>query len=474
MPCSVILPAGYGKTELLAEVSIRVAAERQVLILTHTNAGVAALRTRLHRKNAIGPISVTTISALAERLVHSYPAICGYVVAPDVKEDYQVKHLCASRFFRSEIGQRVAASSWGHVLVDEYQDCSRSQHDMIFSLSEVVPVMVVGDPLQAIFDFQSEALVDWDSLISDFPLTVVTAEPRRWLNSNPGLGHELERLRSQIIAGSPIDLRSYKHITHETYHRKFVARLSETVHRLPGQSVIIHPGRSQYQSIKLASGMKNRFTVVEQRAMPALRALSLGLDVSDGNQTVGLVLKAAGEGLANLGAAKAKLAKIAAGERPKTQQTTSTFAVASAGIRCADNPEPGAIAALVEELLLLDGLTVSRRQFWSDFLEMLRMAKRSAVSYEEAFEALRSKRQRSVLRPTDDIVARPLMVKGLEFPNVLVLEGDRFGTRELYVAATRASSSLVIASASPILRPSDVDSSRRRVSGPATEQGQLL
>ena len=66
-----------------------------------------------------------------------------------------------------------------------------------------------------------------------------------------------------------------------------------------------------------------------------------------------------------------------------------------------------------------------------DLKETLRLAAYSRITYTEAFETLRSKRQRSTNRPAGDIVARPVLVKGLEFNNVLVLEADKLGTREL-------------------------------------------
>lgn len=474
MPCSVVLPAGYGKTELLSNIAIRASSKQGVLILTHTNAGVSVLRGRLYRKNAKGDISVTTISSFAERIVHSYPEICAYEAEADSVEDYQAKHQCSSRFLRSDIGRRIVKSSWSHVLVDEYQDCSLSQHDMILALSEVLPVLVVGDPLQGIFDFQSESVVDWDSLPSEFPLVTVNSAPRRWETTNPGLGADLERLRQQIIDRSPIDVRTFSNINFAEYDRRFVSRLSRTTHELPGQSVIIHPGMTQQQSVNLARGMKNRFTAIEQRSMQSLRELCSDLESAEGDDTVGLVLDAAQRGLANIGPGKDKLSKIAAGQRPVTRETAAAFGIASAGIRCAEDPRPRSISDLVEAILAFEGITNPRRQFWSDLLEVLRIADRSGVSLLDAFEGLRSKRQRSFLQRSDDIVARPLMVKGLEFANVLILEGGRFGTRELYVAATRACTSLVVAAKSPILRPWDVDRSKNRDAKSETKQGRLL
>jgi hypothetical protein len=41
--------------------------------------------------------------------------------------------------------------------VDEYQDCSLDQHELICLLSEILPCRILGDPLQGIFSFTNGA-----------------------------------------------------------------------------------------------------------------------------------------------------------------------------------------------------------------------------------------------------------------------------------------------------------------------------
>ncbi len=45
------------------------------------------------------------------------------------------------------------APSYRFAVVDEYQDCGKSQHALVVAVSEAVAVAVFGDPLQSIFDF---------------------------------------------------------------------------------------------------------------------------------------------------------------------------------------------------------------------------------------------------------------------------------------------------------------------------------
>ena len=46
-------------------------------------------------------------------------------------------------------------------------------------------------------------------------------------------------------------------------------------------------------------------------------------------------------------------------------------------------------------------------------------------------------------------ISRPFLIKGLEFENAVILDADCFSAKQLYVALTRGSRSLVILSNEP-------------------------
>ena len=71
---TVTAPAGCGKTHLVAEALRRHDAAKPILILTHTNAGVAALRGRLD-KAGVPPRAyrLATIDGWAMRLIGTFP-----------------------------------------------------------------------------------------------------------------------------------------------------------------------------------------------------------------------------------------------------------------------------------------------------------------------------------------------------------------------------------------------------------------
>lgn len=76
---SITAPAGCGKTELITRSLAGRSPGKPVLILTHTNAGVAALRARLKKANISGAAyRLSTIDGFAMRLIGKFPARSGH------------------------------------------------------------------------------------------------------------------------------------------------------------------------------------------------------------------------------------------------------------------------------------------------------------------------------------------------------------------------------------------------------------
>jgi len=75
----VVAPAGCGKTQLITDALTRHAGPKPVLILTHTNAGVVALRARLDKAGAKpAAYRLSTIDGWAIRLITTFPQRAGH------------------------------------------------------------------------------------------------------------------------------------------------------------------------------------------------------------------------------------------------------------------------------------------------------------------------------------------------------------------------------------------------------------
>jgi AAA domain len=161
---SVTVPAGSGKTELIAATVAKIAAEDGgVLVLTHTHAGVDALRRRMRRLGVPKErITVRTIDSWSFDLIRHYPQLAELrVPAVPVWGNAPQYHKAAMRAARSTAVRRMLRVSHRLVLVDEYQDCLIDQHNLVLGLREAVPTAVFGDPLQRLFNFGHNRPVSW-------------------------------------------------------------------------------------------------------------------------------------------------------------------------------------------------------------------------------------------------------------------------------------------------------------------------
>ena len=112
----------------------------------------------------------------------------------------------AARFLATRAGRAVIADSYGGLYVDEYQDCTQYQHGLIRELAEVLPTRLLGDPMQAIFDFAGEPLVNLDAFDGGFERLDDLTFPWRWA-TNPQLGEWLLDARRFLLAGRDPDFR---------------------------------------------------------------------------------------------------------------------------------------------------------------------------------------------------------------------------------------------------------------------------
>src|SRR5690606_23981205 len=198
-----VAAAGCGKTELLAQLVADHRSGRQ-LVLTHTHAGVAAIKKRLASMRVPhDKFHLDTIAGWCLRYGAAYPTISGCRPGAEADPDWTAAYPGAEKVCRTALGKRVLSESYNGVLVDEYQDCSLKQHALVRALAECIPCRGVGDPLQTIFGFREDPVVPWATIQSDFEvLADALTEPWRWRREgrNAALGEWLVGARQQLEA----------------------------------------------------------------------------------------------------------------------------------------------------------------------------------------------------------------------------------------------------------------------------------
>lgn len=166
----ITAPAGHGKTEMVADLVGFLAGKQ--LILTHTNAGVDAIKKRMIKRH-LKPnrYTVLTIAAFCSKWSCSYhwtakiDATLSPMKPKEKQAYYSQLYTGAMELFSHPWVGSVLKNSYSGIIVDEYQDCTLKQQTLIVELNRYLPVRVFGDPLQGIFGFK-EPIVKW----GDIPL----------------------------------------------------------------------------------------------------------------------------------------------------------------------------------------------------------------------------------------------------------------------------------------------------------------
>lgn len=450
----VIAPAGYGKTHLIA-MAVKVGVHRQ-LILTHTFAGVNSIKTKM---SALGvPPSryqIDTIASWSLRLCLAYPKNSGWKIENPTGNQWSTLYECCSNLLKNEFVRRVVKATYAGVYVDEYQDCSDLQHALVCTLAEVLPSRILGDPMQAIFDFDGSKLVDWDANIyPHFACLGQLEKPWRWDNAGqPLLGAWLKAARKSLEQGQKIDLinglptcvkRAY---TDAQYlPSKQYAILCE--HLGNTASVIALLGGDQVSKSKthrLARTMAGRFSSLEEVEGKALFSFVKKLDSAETTKAKFLhVLDFAKDCFTAVDktlTAGTKLGNIA----KETKATKYRDLLAAANLYLTI-PTSRNLKAFF--LLLKDKPETSayRRDLLYRFLGVLELHIDGAgATYLEAAN-LYQREMRHTGRPImyQKLIGTTLLVKGLEYDHAVILDADSLGTKDLYVAMTRGAKSLTI------------------------------
>lgn len=461
---AIELPAGCGKTEaavaLTAEACV---AGKRVLLLTHTNAGVGAIRHRLTERGVHGQVRVTTIDSFLQRLAASFPTLGPEVTASETDSGYWTQIRSASAAIAAvENVKEVLAGTYDLLLVDEYQDCSVEQHAFVTSLSGRVPIIALGDPLQAIFGFGGNVLVEWDVVTATFPAaSPFEIEPHRWSNTNPHLGRWLlEEVRPALVGGVPVDLASAGKCIRVSTADAATKRKAPWLHAdAPGSAVFIVS--MPWQAEAFAKTTKGRFPVIEDLGMRKVADLARNLDnaasgAAVASSTLKFLLASTTKVAEAVGGGPAAVARLDAGKRfaPRANNPNATFLRGLNSL--IEDPSADAILEVLALARQIEGSYCYARERTADAYKVLEIVSRGdRSSYRDAAADVRAHKRFGTRRP-NRATAHPGLIKGLEFSVTCVLDAHAFPSREgLYVALTRGSSILHVVSNSHSLMPAD-------------------
>lgn len=436
-------PAGTGKTATLAR-AVALSAKPQ-LILTHTHAGIHALRRHLQAED-LDPqdFRVDTIAGFALGLATAYPCTAGWGAAVD-EPAWDDLAVSATQVLQRPQLLNMVARSYRGLFVDEYQDCTLDQHNLILALAEAMPVRVLGDPLQALFGFGQSPAVDFQSQVfSAFEELPPLATPWRWLDTNPELGDWLLEARDTLANGHALEFEGAPCVEVRSGPPQMQIIACKDVAALGGTAVIVraYPG----QAHSLARRLGGEFVSIEDVEGIDLVAWARRIDEAGGTER-------ALETIALAEACMTEVGQVMRNARGRYEQ--GSLGVAQNGSRA--QPSVAALNAVavgdevmpvglaLQRLAEIPGAVVFRPEVVRDLAEAAKHCGHPPhPTLAEAIVSVRDAGRRHGRGLATRIVGRTRLVKGLEFDHAVVMDLATHDPRETYVAITRPRSTLTI------------------------------
>ena len=472
----LIAPAGHGKTTAIADYLLLCGNGSCQLVLTHTHAGIASLRKKFTHKNVpTDRYQLDTITGFAQKYVLGF---CGDKALPDEEaKDYfdEAVNKC-TEILRRPLVQKVITSTYQGIIVDEYQDCTQDQHQMIMALAENLPLHILGDPLQGIFSFEKKPMVDFNSDLGFFIEHRFLATPWRWENTNPVLGQSIYNMRLALERGQIVPLqdnvnggiRVYHHENVNEYDQEYLNWLRQLIkfHETASTHILMptYYEKNEYGVNRLRGDVNDRISLKTQFDFRNEYEI---LDAIDSSEYYSLAKRA-----------DTFLMKCRQGSRLKRIQhifdlvIDMRFTKGSVGKwikrtenRLIDRNKFKNESRTLEELMDAFETRLSMESFYNlirylsnlpemkcyhwgvknSFLRSLRYATLQNCTIFEAMKHLKSMIRHQGRKIEGKCIGTTLLTKGLEFDTVIILYPERFEDKKnFYVAISRACKKLVM------------------------------
>lgn len=468
-------PAGHGKTHSIVDCLEHFEYKgKKILILTHTHAGIASIKAKITERDILPKCyELATICSFTLNLTCAYVNNELLSDDSDMKVKYQEAQEYAIQLLQACPIKSVLRAKYEHVIVDEYQDCDILQHQLINLLGDVIKVHILGDSMQSIFGFNG-TLIDLNN--SEFDVykenLQTLSTPWRWNNAGcPELGKEILQIRELLQNRQNVNLQQYKHIQfihtqkNDLYwHRKSKTDIPPKIlqilytylnNKYKGNVLIIYPiSHNKKARIKLT---KNMFNL----------GMLESIDDSDYYDTVNAFENNNGQ---ELFAAIINFLKetcsassiddyVNSDGRFKDRIRKPEKLLVLQELKNVTNPlltqkSYAGILSCIKQIRNILKIKVARKDIYYTIERILTDSTQRNVTLIESLKLNRDKVRRLGRNIQGKFIGTTLLTKGLECETVIVLDAHRFpDEKHLYVALSRCSQRLIVASETTVLSP---------------------
>jgi hypothetical protein len=453
----VIAAAGCGKTHLIAQ-SVGCHKDGKQLLLTHTHAGVRAMKDKLAMLRVTPDrYRIKTICGFALEYAAAYPKLSGIMnPMPANSSDWKSTIESATRLLSQPNIQDILRATYKGAYVDEYQDCTVEQHNLVLGLVKLLPCRILGDPLQGIFGFGKSTIVDWDKDVRpNFQRLRDLETPYRWMEGNQELGDWLALVRNRLENRQPVELTQLPSSVNWVPNTPKTCRA--VLSKFPTGSVAaIHRGAWAQQCHFLARHVPG-FQSMEEIESDDLFKWACKIESDKGAPRAQAVVDFAKKCITGVTEKDLKpvldrLQREDSHRRASKQKYHQIF-------ECLKRvSQSDSLLGISDALNIIRGSIPGARLFRGElWYAMISAVKEFATgrhdSLEKAAWHARNRTRKAGRRVDVKCVSRTLLIKGLEFDHAIVLDADGMDYKELYVAMTRGSKSLTIISKKRIINP---------------------
>jgi DNA helicase-2/ATP-dependent DNA helicase PcrA len=473
----LIAPAGHGKTTAIADCLLQCPADSCYLVLTHTHAGIASLKSKFRAKNVPAERYVLdTITSFAQRIVLS---INGKSLLPDEEDStYFDSAVCAcAELVQKPIMKHVIGLSYSGLFVDEYQDCTINQHNFIMALGECVPLHILGDHMQGIFTFEKIRLVDFEADLFFMPKFYELKYPWRWHPDNIKLGQyifdtrtKLEQRQNillQTIPEANVFVELYPKVG--KYGKEYNSWIRSIMRRYDSESLLVicpsYKERNQYNKLILRGQIKdrimlksifdfsNQFQVLDAidsskyyMVAKAIDKLVSSSQKSDKSHKITQLYNILDSMYVNSSFIDAWINK----KKDTFISRKKEYAVDSSKLIQLFNdfmnyPTVTSLMKVIEFFFSLKQLKCHHKSVYFEVKHAAKIAQEESTKMYEAMKMLKAKLRHTGRKIEGRCIGSTLLTKGLEFDTVIICDVDKFeDMKNFYVAISRACHRLVL------------------------------
>ena len=448
---AIIAPAGHGKTEMIAEM-VKSFSGKQ-LVLTHTNAGIDVLSKRFKKhKIQNDRFTIDTIAAFCLKWCNAYyhsasfdTSLSPFSTKEETKSYYTSLYEGTKKIFDHTWAGQILQATYTGIIVDEYQDCTLTQHAIIQSLNNFLPVRILGDPLQGIFDFE-DPLVDWNNI--GYELLPIGTSPWRWINSNPNLGSYLDSLRTELLpllsgrTGS-ITIKPKDNVL------KIIPASSFNIYKYMGElsqfDKVLYLAQWERNQLQFCKSIPGVFQHDEKQDCDTLFKYASAFSTNQGPALALVILKFMSECCTQVSAEANSFIKNLQKGKYNFSKIKKCEGLGACLVSICETGSFASIISTLEWFKTQSVFKFYRKELYHEMLRSIRYASTHNTNlYDAALHIRKDVGLQKKYTEFKYLSSRTLLSKGLEFDCVIIDMRVPLSAKNYYVAATRATKKIYV------------------------------